>query len=152
MKTLMLMMFAALVATPLFAQDKKTPPPAPRPPMEAAVEEPLPRAMKIAFRFEPVEPDDRPLWVVVSTPRYIVEINYETKEIEAQIRVEGRVRAVEGKFLVTYNAQVRFSNADGGAFFVSEGSARLTPGKERQVTTVGERSLMVLLTYDDEKE
>jgi hypothetical protein len=79
-----------------------------------------------------------------------VAVNYETKEIEAQIRVDGKVRVVDGgQLLVSYNAQVRFSNADGGAFFSSEGSARLTPGKEKMLTTVGERGLMVLATYDD---
>lgn len=150
MKIILFAICAVLVAAPIDAQDKKMPPSAPRPTADATVEEPLPRAVKIAFRFEPVEPTDKPLWVVVATPRYTVEVNYETKEIEAQIRVDGKVRVVDGgQLLVSYNAQVRFSNADGGAFFSSEGSARLTPGKEKMLTTVGERGLMVLATYDD---
>lgn len=150
MKSILLMLVTVLVTTPLFAQDKKVPPPSPRATIDAAMEEPLPRAVKITFRFEPVEPQDKPLWVVVSTPRYTVEVNYETKESEAQIRVDGRVRVVDGKFLVSYNAQVRFQNADGGAFFGAEGSARLTPGKEKMLTTVGERGLMVVVNYEDE--
>jgi hypothetical protein len=152
MRTLLLISVLLFCTAPLMAQqpDKKLPPT--RPAVETVAEDPLPRPMKLSFRFEPVEPQDKPLWVLVSTPRYLVDASYAGKEAEFQMRVEGRVRPASDKFLFTYAAQVHFSNADANVYFGTEGSTKLTPGKEKQLAILGERALMVLLSYDESEK
>ena len=150
MKKVLLLFVCSLLTAPSFAQqpDKKGEPP--RPLSEAREEaQPLPRPVKLSFRFEPEDGQFKPLWVLVSTTRYSVDVSYQSKDGEFQLRVEGHVRPLEGKFLVTYNAQVFFTNADVTAMFKTDGSTQLTPGKEKKLATLGDRSLMLVLDYDD---
>ncbi|GEM_PF-1479326 len=146
--TLIAVALLTFAASALAQQPPKPQPPV-RPPTEMTQDEPLPRPLKITFRYDPVEAQDTPCWVLAYVTRYAVEIHHEGKDTEYQLNVEGRVRPVEGKFLFTYNVQMHYLSADGSTFFKTDGSAQLTVGKEKKLTTFGERALVVLLSYDE---
>jgi hypothetical protein len=148
-----------MFAAPLLAQPpRERPPDGPprrdddRPRMERRMEEmpPLARPLKIVFRLEPKEEKDKPFWIVTATGRYGVSASYQGGEQAFHIEVDGRARLVGEKILLTYDAELGMKTKDGGGEIGAEGSAQVVPGKEKVLASLGDKSLVVLVTFEDE--
>ena len=114
----------------------------------------LDRNVRLDFKLVPEEEDDDPFFIVTAIAGFEMSARFEGEEGRAEFSIGGSVDFVEeDRLLVILEAELAFAGEEGEAEFGVVCGVLLVPGEEREVASMGDRTLVVRASFADvEKE
>lgn len=110
----------------------------------------LDRNVRLDFKLVPEEEDDDPFFIVTAISGFQTRARFEGGEQRGERYVGGRVDFVEeDRLLVILEVEMGIAGEEGEAEFNVTCGVLLTPGEEREVASIGEKTLVVRASFAD---
>ena len=110
----------------------------------------LARNVRLEFLVVPLEEGDRGSHIVTATPWYTTHTKIIGEEMILNFHAAGHVRIIEdNELFVTFEVEVEYEAPGTSAEFHVDSSARLIAGKELEIATMGDKTLVIRASYAD---
>lgn len=104
----------------------------------------LDQNVRLVFRVEPLDDDDREVFLVTATPHFAHETEYSGQNMEIEFAVAGHLRILEeNQILLVFEAHLLYEGNDDRALFHVESSVVIEAGATIEVASMGDRTLVV---------
>jgi hypothetical protein len=109
------------------------------------------RNIRLDFRSVPQDEGDPGIFILTATPEFVTHVRAEGDGGEIVFEVFGEIELMDdGKFFVQFECHTFMHHKEGEAEFNVETGVILTPGKEVGVSRLGDKTLMIKASYEDD--
>ncbi len=112
----------------------------------------LERNVRIDFQLLPLEDEDDEVFVVTSVSWFSSHVEFSNEDVRIEFHASGHIEVLDDdEFLIAYEVGVGYATDSEEAEMHAEAAARLTPGQPLKAASMGDKTLVISVSYADDQ-